>query len=225
MNDLLRARTFAVAKEGMATGALSDATSAAQCEELQHIRTGDAAEAHRIVSMIALGKANNLFRNGNLAHERVNAIEYLWVMVKSERGRGGTPRWRFNENMARAASAAAIDELWICMCPQCHGAKMVPMATEKVSGRQPMAVCPTCHGGGAREYARDERILALAKNLLRLHGYPGEVSDEDAADSAGMLRTDPKLPQLLEAIDWARWTLIAAEKVAVLETVRMLEGY
>lgn len=217
----IRSRAFSSVKELMAADKLSDATAAAMVPELlQQNPTIDSPEcrgltpqeANRIVNLVSLGKANNLFRHGNRAHERQVAMEQLAAIIKAEKTRGGQPRFRFSLRFSEAVALAAIDELAVCMCPECSGARVVPMYEHNpAEGRQPMVQCPMCHGSGAREYTDDDRRDA--------------VRETAESRSVGGEEVERCLPRSPAAVSWARTKLLEAERVAVEETGRMLERW
>jgi hypothetical protein len=228
MNDVLRSRTFAKVKEGMAVGLLSDATSAAMVPEIYQQpkdaggRDMDAAEAHRIVSLVAMGKACNLFRHGNMPKEREVAIDYLTCMVKNSKLASGSSRWRLSIHLCRCVAAVAVDELCWGVCPTCKGARVVPMSMTEIQGIQPMIGCPTCHGDGKRRHWENERLDALrvAWNAARIHVSRGVFRDTFNPASLSKRRRD-----LLEAVEWAKSKLLEAERVATEETIAMVERW
>lgn len=225
MTDALSAKSYAILKEAMATGAFPAESGASQIAEVIVAQSGgrlDARDAERVSAMRAMGKANNLFRNGKNPAERKTAVAFLWRMVKREETREGRPRWRFSKTTCVCVSTVAVDETCWDACPTCQGAGVVPMgfSEQKIDGRQPMTTCHTCMGSRKRKYDTEERVAALAKAWAGIMG----VDDADGS-IAREIRADKRLRGFIDAIEWGRGKLLEAERMAVEGAAEMLERW
>jgi hypothetical protein len=186
-------------------------------------RNLDANDAHRIVAQVSLGKHSMLFRLGNDPKERAPAIGELTFILQRARRKVGGRLVPFPQNVCECVATVALDELTIDMCPTCSGAGVVrDHSLEDLSGPQPMRQCPSCAGSLRRRYTDDERIMALAKAWIA--AFSAKPLDDPGAPSivANSLRKHPHLQKLLYAIEYAKHELLAAERVAVEETARMV---
>lgn len=216
-------KAFARTKEEIATTGLCDAVGGAQVAEVYQIARGrnlDAAEAHRIVAQVSLGKHSILFRLGNDARERKGALDELTAMLRGAKTKRGEMRFPFNMRISRCIAGVALNELAIDMCFDCKGAGVVPdHDIAGLEGRQPMKVCPACMGAKRRRYGEDERVLSLAKEWCAQHGG----APEDATVIAETFRSERRMEEMVSAINYAKGELITCERVATEETAKMLE--
>lgn len=245
----MRAKTFAMVKEGLAVGRHAAEVGGAQVAEvyqIDHYRGGrglTGEEAHHLAAQVRMGKCTLAFRIGNDPKERANAIEDLFSTVKGATMRGGSQRFRFNQDWARCVAAVAMDELTIGMCITCRGAGQVRNHDQqKLEGKQPMKVCPSCSGERKRRYSEDERVKSLARSyVLQQRLYTSEEEREALhhafiaertmpsrlvgilAQIANDLRADRKLDDFNRAIDFAKGEVLASERLAVESVAVMLE--
>lgn len=216
----MRAKVFAVVKEGIAAGRKNslEAAGAAMCAEVYQIprtpktpeaRNLTAEEAHRIVAMVSLGKKSILYRLGNMAQERRGAIDELSSMLL-RRKPNGRP---FAKALVRAIAGTALHELAFDVCASCKGSGVIrDHDLQALEGRQPMKVCPTCMGAKRFRFNEDQRTKRLAE----------EWRPDDAKAAAKELRASARLGAILAAVDTGRATLLEAERIAVEESGYML---
>lgn len=219
-------RAFAKTGEDLACGRLSDAAAGAMVAEVyQFHRRLDANDAHRRAAMVSLGKHSKLFRHGNDAKERAHAVEELTIMLLRSKTHTGRRLIAFPANICKCIAETAIDELAIDICPTCSGAGEIPDHSLKLEGRQPMTPCTTCHGSLRRSYSDDERIKKLACAWIGV--FPEQPLADPAAVSvvAASLRKHPRLGPMLDAVTYAKRELLAAERIAIEETARMVERW
>lgn len=238
MNDAIRVRTYSRVKEAMATGAFPAECGAAQIPAvIIALSDGrmDADDALRVANMMALGKANILFRLGGQAHsrgtthgslvkpeeERKTVTDYLAEIMSKEKDRNDKdkPRWRLPKTSFVCAAAVAADELCFDACETCGGAKQVPLdfANAPKEGRMPMTDCPTCRGTGKRTYTTAERAEAIAKAwAIMLHTpdeWPG-LRDE--------IKSGSKMARYEEVIEWGKSKLLESERLITEGSIRQL---
>lgn len=236
----MRAKTFAVVKESIATGGHCDAVGSAQvpanyssdCVEASNVvpirrdRDMSAREAHRIVARVSLGKHSMLFRLGNDAAERAHAIDELSVMLKKADGAKKVP---FDMRFCRCIAATALDELAIDMCFECKGAGVVRDHDHgTLEGKQPMKPCPSCGGARRRRYNEDERIGKLAVEFrIQMRLDCESQIEEKRADTeiAKQLRGHKWAHRMIESIEMAKGILLESERIATEETANMLERW
>lgn len=233
----MRAKTFRIVKGGIANGTMADAVGGAQvpaayssdCIEpskhklLPRERDTDAAEAHRIVAKVSLGKASIIFRDGGDRSERAKVIEELSIILHLGRAGDKPKAYPFKSMQACGwLAAVACDELASPQCPTCSGAAEIKMR-EDVDGKQPMIICPGCNGTGKRNYKIDERIDSLAKESALGMGI--DSFEDNYRRCAKEIREHRKLRELIYGIELAKSILAECERVAVEETARMVERW
>jgi hypothetical protein len=230
----MKAKLFAMLKERIAAGGLSAEVGGAQVAEVYQIekakkgRDLSAEDAERIAADVGLGRKSMLFRLGNHPLERAGVIDQLGESLKRAEGRHGGRIVPFNIALCRCIAAVAIDELALEMCFTCKGAGQVrDHDHQKLEGKQPMKPCPTCAGAKRWRYGEDERVKNMAKAWTSQAGmrFESEAECLDAQRAvAEQLRSD-RLQALINSIEYARQRLLAAERVAVLETAGMCERW
>jgi hypothetical protein len=236
----MRAKTFAMVKETIATGGMADAVGSAQipanyssdCVEPSNVvqmkreRDVSASDAHRIVARVSLGKHSVLFRLGNDAAERAHAIDELSRILKKSDGPKKVP---FNMQICRCIAGAALDELAFDTCAECTGRGVVrDHDNETLEGKQPMKTCPAC--GGARRWRHNEdgHISSLAKAWRIQVGVRCETQIEERradAEIATQLRANKSMHRMVECLEYAKSILLESERIAVEETATMVERW
>lgn len=207
-------------KLAIAAGRVPCALGAAQIPEVQERETGDVKAALRVVAQVSLGKRSILFRVGNLATERGEALDELALMMLTRPRRSGKffrhrPLCR---EALRCIAAVALDELTADLCNACGGRGEMQVVGD-AEGRQPMMPCYTCAGTGIHKPEEHERVVMLSREMVRQRCCTSEESVEHAIEQYGPVAF------LMDEIDRARALILEAERVAVEETAKMLERW
>lgn len=227
-------KAFALTKESLAADRpeAAQAAGAAMCAEVLQFpatknpdtngRNLEAVEAHRIVAQVRLGKHSILYRLGNDASERAEAVDELATILKRAKDKKGQSRFGFDVRICNCIAATAIDELAFDNCKPCMGSGVVrDHDLPALEGRQPMRVCGACQGQKRHRFTEDQRITKLAEEWVRAFGFGQEVADLHII--AKGIRRHKRLRDILGAVDYAKGELLTCERVAVEETGLMLE--